>query len=89
MPRRHETPNGGEIAKRHVEGLDLRARLAKRHTRPAIHPATEQPEAPLAPQMLEGLVDLHNADALKRAIIYYEIFSPPKALRRRQELWEM
>ena len=33
-------------------------------------------------------VDLTGADAVKRAMILHEIFSPPKALRREKELWD-
>ena len=33
-------------------------------------------------------LDLGSADALKRAIIYQEILSPPKAMRKEQGLWE-
>ena len=34
-------------------------------------------------------VDLTNADAARRAIIYHEIFSGPKALRTEAESWEL
>ena len=34
-------------------------------------------------------VNLASGDAARRAIIFHEIFSPPKALRRSAELWEM
>ena len=33
-------------------------------------------------------LDLGSADALKRAIIYQEILSPPKAMCKEQGLWE-
>jgi len=36
------------------------------------------PAAPMAPKIR---VDLKNREALRRAILYHEIFSPPKALR--------
>ena len=34
-------------------------------------------------------VRLHEPDLLRRAIVYHEIFSVPKALREGEEMWEM
>ena len=34
-------------------------------------------------------VDLHHREQLRKAIIYHEIFSPPKALRQGAEMWDM
>lgn len=44
--------------------------------------------AEIAPGGLLAGLDLAGADALKRAIIYQEILSPPKAVRKDQGLWE-
>jgi hypothetical protein len=85
----HETPDGGQIAKRRVESLDRRATLTRRHGETGIHPATELHQAPLIAELLDGIVSLRDAEALRTAIIYHEIFSPPKALRDRREPWEM
>ena len=40
---------------------------------------------PVAPPM-KRLVDLSDRDSVRKAMIYHEIFSPPKALRDEQEL---
>ncbi|MDY6913892.1 MAG: hypothetical protein SVT52_05495 [Planctomycetota bacterium] len=36
-----------------------------------------------------ALTDLSNIDEARRAVIHYEIFSQPKALRADREMWEM
>jgi len=36
-----------------------------------------------------AMVDLSSTDALRQAVIYYELLSPPKALRRGPEQWEI
>jgi len=47
--------------------------------------ATDGQEIPhLVPEL-----NLAQRDMLRRAILYHEIFSPPKALRRDRELWEI
>ncbi|MCD6364932.1 MAG: hypothetical protein J7M14_03570, partial [Planctomycetes bacterium] len=34
-------------------------------------------------------VDLSSRELLRNAIIYYEIFSPPKAMRHQREMWDI
>lgn len=36
-----------------------------------------------------AIVDLGGVDQARRAMMYYEIFSSPKALRQRPEMWEL
>ncbi len=62
----------------------LKAEAAKRRAESAAAMAARTaPEAP-PPE-----VDLDDREALRQAIIYHEILSPPKGLRRQRELWDM
>jgi len=54
------------------------------HIRPGAGPDDGQGISYLAPEL-----NLAQRDALRRAILYHEIFSPPKALRQDRELWEI
>ena len=54
------------------------------HIRPGADPAGGQAVSYLAPEL-----NLAQRDALRRAILYHEIFSPPKALRQDRELWDI
>ncbi len=59
----------------------LEARLV--HLRPVVGPAAGAPVA------AGPLADLTAPEALARAVLHYEIFAPPKALRPGPEMWEL
>jgi len=54
--------------------------------RPRPAPAERKPLPVAAP--MKRLVDLSSRDSVRKAILFHEIFSPPKALRTEQELWD-
>jgi hypothetical protein len=58
----------------------IKARLM--HIRPAAEPT-------LAGVATEFPAGLRTPEELRRAILHYEIFSPPKALRAGPEMWEL
>ena len=63
-----------------ADSAAIAARLV--HVRPAAGPA--------AAATAQGLLaDLKVSDGLRRAILHYEIFAPPKALRPGPEPWEL
>lgn len=64
-------------------------RLTKKTTLGSLQTAAPQTEQPAPPQQLAAMVDLGRADEARRAIIYHEILSPPKALREGGEMWEL
>ena len=61
----------------------IQARLA------SARPATEAVRKAEVPDEAQAAgLSLHSRDLLRSAIIAHEIFSPPKALRKEQELWQ-
>ena len=48
--------------------------------------STQAPALPV--EVPSALMNLRDAEALKRAMLYHEIFSAPKATRGDQEMWE-
>ena len=55
----------------------------------SIAPAAKTPSAEEAATDMAVGLNLRDADALRRAIIYHEIFSAPKAMRQEREIWEL
>jgi len=52
----------------------------------SIRPKAMAQAGPSAPA---AIVDLYGVDQARKAMMYYEIFSAPKALRQRPEMWEL
>ena len=65
----------------------------RRKTRKKPAPARIQPQAKgdTTIQTPQGgtVVDLHDPDGARMAIIHYEILAPPKALRGQPEMWDL
>ncbi len=64
-------------------------RPTKKTTLGTLQTTVPQTKQPAPPQQLAAMVDLGRADEAQRAIIYHEILSPPKALRKGGEMWEL
>ncbi|MCK4276188.1 MAG: hypothetical protein KAX78_06725 [Phycisphaerae bacterium] len=67
-------------------------RPTKKTTLGSLQTAALQTKQPAPPRQLgprPAMVDLGGADEARRAIIYHEILSPPKALREGGEMWEL
>lgn len=73
-------PRFTTAAQAEADTAGIEARLL--HVRPKAPPT----QAAVAVDLLAGL---RVPDALRQAILHYEIFAPPKALRPGPELWEL
>jgi len=88
------------VAKRR-EALQRRKKKKKRSASEGLHPSPGVEHTPgrLVPSVDEASresqapqptgLNLRDAEQAKRAIIYHEIFSTPKALREGPEMWEL
>ena len=66
-----------------ADTADIESRLVHIRT-----PAGQTQSDQIGPVELLAGLNLDQPDALRRAIIYHEVFSAPKALRQEQEMWE-
>ena len=85
---RHEQQRlAREEAERRRRMAELKSRVAQRQSVVSVQP---QVKPTMAGEVMRRVaVDLANADAARRAMIYHEIFSGPKALRTKAEAWEL
>jgi len=85
QPRLARRPQAGRTAG--AEGLQVL--IESRHTGSAHVGQLEHTETAEKSRTHAIRVDLSAVSAAKRAILLHEIFSPPKALRKEPEMWEM
>ena len=89
---RHEQQRlAREEAERRRRMAEPKPQVARRRSVVSIRPKVKPTMAATVAGEVERrvAVDLTNADAARRAIIYHEIFSGPKALRTEAEAWEL
>ena len=87
LKRRRAAPETPEQRLRSDELGELKDRHMAVGARGLLTPASMQPTAPGRREVIT--VDLSEIQQARRAILYHEIFSPPKALREGQEMWDM
>ncbi|HUT57169.1 MAG TPA: hypothetical protein VNA25_04775 [Phycisphaerae bacterium] len=91
-PQRHRAAQTvhrrqGRVARRHAaETLDMAQRGGGLAPAESPQPAHENAPGHAPAKTLESL---DTPEDLRRALIYHEILSPPKALRDRPEMWDM
>jgi len=89
--RRQQQRLAHEETERRRRMAELKSRVAKRQPAVSVQPEVRPTLAATAASEVERriAVELTDADVARRAIIYHEIFSAPKALRTETESWDM
>ena len=89
--RRQQQRLAREEAERRRRMAEPKPQVARRPSVLSVQPKVKPTMAATAAGEVERrvAVDLTDADVARRAIIYHEIFSGPKALRTETEIWDM
>ena len=88
---RRDTSGGGAVFEAPARQPPRPPKDRQKRKKPAlarIQPQAKEDTAIQTPH--DGtVVDLHDPDGARMAIIHYEILAPPKALRGQPEMWDL